>query len=70
MSCGPSISRRLASALKAAKKAELIVHRFEIDPTGKVVVLTGKEDHTADSNNTQNPWDEVLIHAPDEKRPS
>jgi len=70
MSGGPSIFRRLASALKAAKKAELTVHRFEIDPTGKVVVLTGKEDHTADSDSTQNPWDEVLTDAPDKKRPA
>jgi hypothetical protein len=70
MSGGPSISRRLASALKAAKKAGLIVHRFEIDPTGKMVFLAGKEDHGADSDNTHNPWDEVLIHASDEKRPS
>jgi len=70
MSRGPSISRRLASVLKAAKNAELNVHRLEVEPTGKVVVLTGKEDHTADSNDTQNPWDEVLIDASDEKRPS
>jgi hypothetical protein len=46
-------------ALKAARKAGLPVHKFEIDRTGKIVVLTGKAEDSANDDNGRNEWDGV-----------
>jgi hypothetical protein len=47
----------LLSVAKQAKKAGIEVARYEIEPSGKIVVVTGKPDS---ADGTQNPWDSVL----------
>jgi hypothetical protein len=47
----------LLSVAKQARKAGLEVARYEIEPSGKIVVVTSKGD-SADA--TSNPWDTVL----------
>ena len=55
----------LLSVAKQAKKAGIEVVRFEIEPTGKIIVVTGK----GDSGSVEpNPWDGVLDNAPKQKR--
>ncbi len=55
----------LLSIAKQAKKAGIEVARYEIEPSGKIVVVTGK----ADSAGVEpNPWDGVLDNAPKQKR--
>jgi hypothetical protein len=51
----------LLSVAKQAKKAGIEVARYEIEPSGKIVVFTGKRDD-ADVKASLNPWDEVLKH--------
>jgi hypothetical protein len=51
----------LLTVAKQARKAGLEVARFEIEPTGKIIVVTGKADSGSVEPN-QNPWDEVLKH--------
>jgi hypothetical protein len=47
------------------RKAGIEVARYEIEPSGKIVVVTGK----ADSAGVEpNPWDGVLDNAPKQKR--
>ena len=62
----------LAAALDQAHKAGHTVARYEEEPDGKIVVLTGGkpgETNTAEVN-PNNPWDEVLDHAADKERTS
>ena len=55
----------LLSVAKQARKAGIEVARFEIEPSGKIVVVTG----TSDSASVErNPWDGVLDNAPKQKR--
>jgi hypothetical protein len=58
MSRGPSTFRQqdVARALRAATAAGLIVHRFEIDRTGKIVVVAANGQYAA-SDPSQNEWD-------------
>jgi hypothetical protein len=46
------------SVAKQAKKAGIEVARYEIEPSGKIVVVTGKGDSV--SVEADNPWDTVL----------
>ena len=67
----PSRRRRkptLASIAKEAAKAGLEVARYEVDPDGKIIVVTGKPGE-ANTAADPNPWDEVL-NDPDQKRTS
>jgi hypothetical protein len=60
----------LLSVAKQAEKAGLNIERVEIEPTGKIVIITNR----GDSVNVEptNPWDERLNrdgdHAPKQKR--
>lgn len=51
----------LLSVAKQAKKAGIDVARYEIEPSGKIIVIAGKLDD-ADVEPNLNPWDEVLKH--------
>jgi hypothetical protein len=55
----------LLSVAKQAKKAGIEVARFEVEPSGKIVVVTSKGDSASVE---PNPWDGVLDHAPKQKR--
>jgi|SRR5215813_3210677 len=57
----------LASAKKQASKAGIEVNRYEMKPDGTIAVVPGAP--TANDAEA-NPWDEVLIDAADQKRPS
>jgi hypothetical protein len=48
----------LASVAKQAARAGLEVARYEVDPDGKIIVVTGKPDG---ANNTEgaNEWDTI-----------
>jgi hypothetical protein len=72
MSRGPAIFTEadVTRALKAAQKAGLPVYKYEIDLTGKIVVVTKKVDSPLDDVSEKNPWDEVLTNATDKERPS
>jgi hypothetical protein len=48
----------LLSVAKQARKAGIEVARYEIDPSGKITVITSKGDSTEVTTN--NPWDDVL----------
>ena len=48
----------LLSVAKQARKAGIEVARYEIEPSGKIVVVTGKGDPVSVEAN--NPWDAVL----------
>jgi hypothetical protein len=48
----------LLSVAKQARKAGIEVARYEIEPSGKIVVVTGKGDWVSVEAN--NPWDAVL----------
>jgi hypothetical protein len=48
----------LLSVAKQARKAGLEVARYEIEPSGKIIVITGKGDSVSVEAN--NPWDAVL----------
>jgi hypothetical protein len=52
----PRTIRKLARALKTATDAGLAVHRLEIDPNGRIVIVTGAMDSTA-CNASGNEWD-------------
>ena len=56
----------LLSVAKHARKVGIEVARFEIEPSGKIVVVTGKGDSASVEPN--NPWDRVLDNAPKQKR--
>jgi hypothetical protein len=43
-------------ALKAAQKAGLTVHKFEIDRSGKIVIVTDQSDYPT-SDVSRNEWD-------------
>lgn len=60
MSSRPSHFRQadLTRALKAAAAAGLKIARAEIDPTGKIALITS--DGEADCDQRRNAWDEVL----------
>ena len=73
MARGPCTFRQqdVTRALRAAKAAGLAVDRVEIDRSGKIVIVAVKADYAPrGAFDKRNPWDEVLIHASDEKRPS
>jgi hypothetical protein len=75
MSRAPSTFRQqdVTRALRAAAAAGLHVAGFKIDPQGKIEVVIGKpeaQDSATNGDVNQNPWDQVLIHAADEKRSS
>lgn len=49
-------------ALKGAQNCGLAVYKYEIDRTGKIVVLTGKPENGAidvPADNGRNEWDSV-----------
>ena len=48
----------LVSVAKQAAKAGLEVARYEVDPDGKIIVVTGKPDVPKPDN--ENEWDSVL----------
>jgi hypothetical protein len=48
----------LLSVARQARKAGIEVARYEIEPSGKIVVVTGKGDSV--SVEADNPWDQVL----------
>ena len=52
----------LLSVARQARKAGIEVARYEVEPSGKIVVVTGKGD-SADV--TANPWDAVLSRKED-----
>jgi pyruvate/2-oxoacid:ferredoxin oxidoreductase beta subunit len=54
------------SVAKQARKAGIEVARYEVEPSGKIVVVTGKGD-SADV--TANPWDAVLSRKEDRDGP-
>ena len=63
-----NVKRRITAAVEGARTAGLDVARVEVDKDGRVVIITGKlEESTIGAGN---PWDEVLAHAANEKRPS
>jgi hypothetical protein len=43
-------------ALNGAQRAGLSVRKFEIDPTGKIIVETGKPDYPI-GDTSRNEWD-------------
>jgi hypothetical protein len=47
----------LASIVRQATKAGVVVARIEVEPTGKIIIITGNGE-SADI--TTNPWDSVL----------
>jgi hypothetical protein len=47
----------LVTVAKQAEKAGLVVARYEVDPDGKVTVITGKPDITTPE--TGNEWDRL-----------
>jgi hypothetical protein len=57
VSRGPCIfkQRDVTRALRAATAAGFVVHRFEIDREGKIVVVTEKREYIADAST--NEWD-------------
>jgi hypothetical protein len=61
----------LLSVAKQARKAGIEVARFEVEPSGKIIVVTSKGESASVETN---PWDEVLNgdgeHAPQSKRAS
>jgi len=50
----------LTKALKAAVKAGINVDRFEIDKSGRIVVVTAKTVDADRTNPEENEWDNVL----------
>jgi hypothetical protein len=56
----------LLSVAKQARKAGIEVARYEVEPSGKIVLVTGKGD-SADV--TANPWDAVLSRKEDRDGP-
>ena len=48
----------LLSIARQAQKAGIEVARYEVEPGGKIVVVTGKGDSVSVEAN--NPWDAVL----------
>jgi hypothetical protein len=73
MSGGPwaFTKTEVARAVGAVRAAGLVVYKIEIYRTGKIVIVTEMPDYANDANSSEpNPWDKVLIHASDEKRPS
>ena len=61
----------LLSVAKQAEKAGLNIVRVEIEPTGKIVIITSRGDSV---DVKPNPWDTVLNgdaeHASKQKRPA
>jgi hypothetical protein len=61
----------LLSVAKQARKAGIAIARIEVEPSGKIVVVTSRGDSVSVE---RNPWDEVLNgdgkHAAQSKRPS
>ena len=47
----------VTSIVKQATKAGVVVARIEVEPTGKITIVTGNGDST---DVTANPWDTVL----------
>jgi hypothetical protein len=47
----------LANIVRQATRAGVVVARIEIEPSGKIIIVTGN-DESADI--TTNPWDTVL----------
>ena len=71
----PSTFRQqdVTRALRAAAAAGLQVTGFKVDPQGKIEVVVRNseaQDSATTGDINQNPWDQVLIHAADEKRSS
>jgi hypothetical protein len=52
----PRTIRTLARTLKTVTDAGLSVHRIEIDPNGRIVIVTGTTDSTA-CDASRNEWD-------------
>jgi hypothetical protein len=70
MSRAPSTFRQrdVTAAFKAAKAAGVDVARVEVAKDGRIVIVVGSPGDSTSGDS--NPWDEVLTHASDEKRPS
>jgi hypothetical protein len=63
--------REITRAIKAALAAGVEVDRVEIERDGRVIVILCKHKMLGfQANGDENPWDEVLQNAPDEKRPT
>ena len=50
-----------ASVARQASKAGIPVASYAVDPDGRITVIVGQPDTTA---NNSNPWDEVLRREP------
>lgn len=50
----------LSRAIKAVEGAGLHVCRIEVEPDGKIVVLTDGRSNGTQQSNTENEWDAVL----------
>jgi hypothetical protein len=48
----------LANIVRQVARAGVVVARVEIEPSGKIIIVTGKGDSVSAESN--NPWDEVL----------
>jgi len=60
----------LSAALKQARKAGAKVSGAVLDPSGAIELRFGEQGTDDMPNGNANPWDEVLSHAADQKRPS
>jgi hypothetical protein len=49
----------LVSVAKQAAKAGLEVARYEVDPDGKIIVVTGKPNDMMTNTETGNEWDRL-----------
>ena len=59
--------REAERLMRAVRKMGLPIGRVDVDPTGRISIATVKE---ANTDQTNNPWDEVLTDATDEERPA
>jgi hypothetical protein len=61
----------ISRAIRAALAAGVEVQRVETQKDGRVVlIIRGQEGVDMSVEPSRNPWDEVLDHAADEKRPT
>jgi hypothetical protein len=58
----------ITRALKAVRAAGYNAVRVQIDKVGRIEIATAAENEPG--GGSSNPWDEVLPHAADQKRPT